>query len=330
MQNPEQKPLVTLDIGHSSVKSVYSLGQDIHRMFMPSLVCPATPILDEVEAKRARRETVTYRGGKYFVGETALIHGSTQLSGLSENWISTKEHSVLMCGAVQKIGEVVDTSAGFDLVMGLPTNLYQTQKDTLEELARQALPGIESFKVIPQSLAPFFGLMLDCFGIPSDRDPSESWAVIEVGYFSTDFMRTKQGRWSQTGSDMCHGVRLAIETFRKTMSDKGVSMSLQEADEALRSGFVKSFGKKMDVSAEAAEAISLLTSEVFDAAKRLMEEHVRQLDGVLIAGGGAPLVFETIHKQWPHAVICEDSRFAVAEGMHRSGLARKKLKQAKG
>jgi hypothetical protein len=42
--------------------------------------------------------------------------------------------------------------------------------------------------------------------------------------------------------------------------------------------------------------------------------------GVLIAGGGAPLMCPWLSREWKHAVLCEDPRFSVAEGFLRAGL----------
>ena len=52
-----------------------------------------------------------------------------------------------------------------------------------------------------------------------------------------------------------------------------------------------------------------------------MEPYVRKLDGVLLAGGGAPIVHPHIQAKWPHAYLADKPRLAVAEGMRRFGMA---------
>lgn len=324
--------VIALDVGHSAVKAMVTTGGKTHRFFIPSVVCPAIAISDEAEAKRAELETVCISsgiGGKFFFGDTALTQGAASLTGLSENWISTREHAALLLGAMKKIKAATGYTDKPDLVMGLPTSLFKSQRNDLELLVNKYCPDVASLKIIPQAMGPLYQLMLDQDGIPSrEHAPTESWGVVEVGYFSSDFMMTKKGRWAENASDICAGVRVAAEHIKRLMGDRQLTMTLNEAEDALQTGRVKSFGAFIDVSAEVAESAALVAAEVVDTANRLMEGYVRQLDGVLVAGGGAPLVFEQLSKQWPHAILVEDSRFAVAEGMRRLGLARLIKRQA--
>lgn len=318
--------VIGLDVGHSAVKASVLSGGKVSRFFIPSVVCPAIAISDEAEAKRAEAETVSISsgaGGRYFFGETALTQGAGSVTGLSENWISTKEHAALLVGAYNKI----KSSTGFvdkpDLVMGLPTSLVSTQRDELEALVSKYLPEIGSLKIIPQAMGPLYGIMFDENGMPSPEHlPTESWGVVEVGYYTSDFMMTKKGRWAQSASDVCAGVRVAADHIKRIMGEKNITVSFSEAEEIIQTKEVKIFGKRHDASAEVSQAIAMVASEVVDTANRLMEAYVRQLDGVLVAGGGAPLVFEQLKDQWPHAIMVDEHRFAVAEGMRRLGVAR--------
>ena len=65
----------------------------------------------------------------------------------------------------------------------------------------------------------------------------------------------------------------------------------------------------------------MLVDEVVDTATRLMEPYARRLDGVIVAGGGADMVYGVLRDRWPHAIKAEDPRFSVAEGMRRFGAA---------
>lgn len=324
--------VIALDIGHSAVKALATSKGETHRFFIPSVVCPAIAISDDAEAKRAEAETVTIHpgmNGTFFFGETALTQGAATLTGLSENWISTREHTALFLGAMQKIKAAVKFTDEPDLVVGLPTSLFQNQREEIEALVRKYFPAIGSIKVIPQAMGPLYGLMLDENGIPSrEHAPTESWGVIEIGYFSSDFMMTKRGRWAENASDICSGVRLAAEHIKRLMGDRNITMSLSEAEDVLQTGRVKSFGQWIDAQDMVNEAKALVVGEVLDTANRLMENYVRQLDGVLVAGGGGALVIDEIKKQWPHAILVEDARFSVAEGMRRLGMARAIKRQA--
>lgn len=325
-------PVIAADIGHSAVKAIAWDGKETHRFFVPSVVCQAFAISDEAEAKRALAETVNVApgpAGRFFIGETALIQGSSNITTLSENWISTREHRALMLGVIKKIQDNVKFDLQPDLVMGLPTNLFKTQADELTAIVQEVFPDFNSVKIIPQAMGPLYELLLEPNGVPSrSHQTNESWGVVEVGFYTSDFMMTKNGRWSQSASDVCNGVRVAVEHLRRVMADKGITMSLHEAENALKSKTVRSFGKSLDISKEVEEAAAVISTEVTDAAKRLMESYVRQLDGVLVAGGGASLVFDALSAEWPHCVLVNDSRFSVAEGMLRLGIARSRKREA--
>ncbi len=319
--------VVGMDIGHSAVKTRATTSDGRTFEFLsPSVVCQAFPISDEAEQRRAAEETVEIKGREFFIGETARIQGGGGVSGLSEDWIDTPEHLALIKGAIKRVGKISGVDEKIDLVMGLPTHLHSRQKDRLKEIVSDAAPDIGFIKVIPQSMGPYYGLMIGQDGQPSKEHDknSESWGVVEVGYFSTDFMMAKNGRWAEEGSnqDSCPGVRAATESLVRLINKKyEITIDLLDADEALRTRSIKNYGKLIDVSAEVDESVQLVVDAVIDSAVRLMETSARKLDGVLVAGGGGPLVFEHLKLKWPHAVLVEQPRFSVAEGMRRLGLA---------
>lgn len=319
--------VVGMDIGHSAVKTRATTAEGRSFEFLsPSVVCQAFPISDEAEQRRAAEETVEIKGRQFFIGETARIQEGGGVSGLSEDWIDTPEHLALIKGAIKRVAKISGVDDKIDLVMGLPTHLHSRQKDRLKEIVMELSPNVGFVKVIPQSMGPYYGLMIGPDGQPAKEHDknTESWGVVEVGYFSTDFMMAKNGRWVEEGSnqDACPGVRAATESLVRLINKKHqITIDLLDADEALRTRFIKHYGKQVDVSAEVDESVQLVVDTVIDSAIRLMESSARKLDGVLVAGGGAPLVFEHLRQKWPHAVLVDQPRFAVAEGMRRLGLA---------
>ncbi|MCZ2113494.1 MAG: ParM/StbA family protein [Anaerolineae bacterium] len=314
---------IGLDIGHSTVKVSFAGITGPSSFIFPSVVCPSFLISDDAEARRAASETVTVGSRSFFIGDTARIQGGTSVStGLSEDWIDSPEHAALLLGAFAKLRELLVDVSSPDLVMGLPTHLFLRQKDRLKEIVRRHVK-VNSIRVIPQPMGPYQAYMLAPNGLPaiSRLMTKESWGVIEVGYFSTDFMLIQDGRWMERASGACSGVRVAAEHLVRLLSEKGITIDLLEAEDALRNGFIRSFGQKMDVTAEVSKSSDLIVAEVVDTATRLMEPYARKLDGVLVAGGGAPLVYPLLKARWPHAVMLDNPRFAVAEGMRRLGLA---------
>ena len=310
---------IGFDVGHSTVKISCFVDGKKHDIIFPSVATPAFTISDENEKRRAAEETVSVNGRPYFFGQTALIQGGLSGStGLSENWVGTPEYEALMRGGLKKIRALgINPDEGV-IVMGLPTSLHARQKAALKTMAAECTRG--RILVMPQSLAPYHGMMLDEAGNPSPHHSmeSEAWAVIEVGYFTTDIMLMQAGgTWVEKAAGSSRGVALAADALMRALGESDVTVDLNEAEQALQTKSIKYFGEDLDVSAQAELAISSIVADVLDTSKKLIEPHVRKLNGVIIAGGGAPLVFNEIKDKWPHAVLADNHRFSVSEGMRR-------------
>ncbi|MFY9327778.1 MAG: ParM/StbA family protein [Georgfuchsia sp.] len=315
--------VIGLDIGHSTVKIAARTehGAPI-RLIFPSLVCRAFDISDEMEQRRAALETIELNNCRYFFGDTAKAQGGKSATmGLSEDWVRTQEHFVLLLGAIKKLSGRGVNVAKPVLVLGLPTHLYSRQKQELVAIVKEHLDVAELF-VVPQPMGPYQCLILDENGeLNKARNMTlESWGVVEVGHFTTDFMLVQNGRWIEKASGTCSGVSVAADQLVRLLEAQRLTISLIEAEEALATGKIRNFGQVMDVSAEVAKAADMVVAEVVDTASRLMDGYARNMDGVIIAGGGANLVFDRIVKKWPHAIQASDPRYSVAEGMRRLGI----------
>ncbi|MDD5056591.1 MAG: ParM/StbA family protein [Sideroxydans sp.] len=318
---------IGFDVGHSTTKISCLVDGVKHDIIFPSVATPAFTISDENEQRRAAEETVDVDGKPYFFGKTALIQGGMSGStGLSENWTDTPEYEALMRGGFAKVRALGIDPDNCVIVMGLPTNLHSRQKAVLKSVAAKCTKG--RVLVVPQSLSPYHGMMLDESGNPSMQNSmeTESWAVVELGYWSTDIMLMQAGGiWVEKAAGSSRGVALAADALMRALGEKNVTVGLNEAEQALQTKTIKNFGKNLDVSKEAEIAIGTIVADVLDMSTKLIEPHVRKLDGVIIAGGGAPLVFEAIKAKWPHAILAENHRFAVAEGMRRYALVTLRL-----
>jgi plasmid segregation protein ParM len=326
--------VIGLDIGHSTVKVAYAnQAGEPQNIIFPSAVSPAIEISDDSESRRAQEDTVTVGGNRMFIGETAEVQGrSNAQNNVSETWIDSMEYQALTAGAIKKL---MQAGAGITpqtmIVVGLPTSLYKSQRDKLRELTQRIIGHTHEVKVLPQSLGAFQSIMFDQDGqLAQGRSlTTESWGVIEVGYFSTDFMVMRghggKARWIEDASGICSGVRFAAERLSRILSDevkvngKSITVTPKEAESALTSGYIRYFGK-INVTDKVQRATSIITEEVMRAASRYLESEAATLDGIVLAGGGAPLVASAIKNLWPHVVTPENPRFTVAEGFRRFGV----------
>lgn len=326
--------VIGLDIGHSAVKITYDGRDGIARALIPSVACTAFPLNNEAEAAQAATETVEVAGRSYFVGNTALRQGRGKINtGLSADWIETPEHAALIKQSRNIISQ--KTNPGPHIyVVGLPIKQYiKTSKDRLREVCKEMLEidSDDSLLIMPQPMGGYYTHMFDRHGMPQKGRSltDQSYAVIDVGYYSTDFVLLHEGHWIEQACDGCEGVsRAATELMRLVSDELGMDITLQAAEKALATGTLKRRGLAVDVDALLRRAAHEIAAQVEDKATRLLAEYIDDINGILVIGGGASLVLPTLSKKWDHAVNVEDkhrepehkgSRYLVSEGYYRFG-----------
>lgn len=312
---------IAFDIGHSTVK-VAAAGK---KFMFPSVAVAALRISDKAESQIAEREKVIFNGKQWFFGETALLQGGLNwATGLSDDWIYQPEHSVLFLGALKKL-EQDRIELPEMIVLGLPVQALKSDKPHKEKLIQQIsdlVPNIE-IKVIPQPFGAFSNITFDPSGRPAADNLIHmiSWAIVDVGFYTTDFILMNRGHWIEMASDSCPGMSIAAEHLMHLLAEKNIKIDMADADAALQKKALTYFGKVIDIKSEVAESLSIASSKIIDTAERYFAPYVSKLNGILVAGGGASAVLEGLHAKWPHVVLAEDSRMSVAEGMRRYGEA---------
>jgi len=158
-------------------------------------------------------------GRRYFVGLTAVSQGAQAASGLSMEWINTPEHLVLMERAKRYLSRNYVTPEL--VVLGLPVVTFAQQQEIL------SLQGLEVFKtdvvVVPQPWGAYQHGVLNESGehLTGKGTLLASWAVIDVGHFTTDFMLMEKGRWIEVASGSCAGIYKAVEQLKNCCMPEG-------------------------------------------------------------------------------------------------------------
>lgn len=315
---------IGFDVGRSSVKIVAARDGVRQELLFPSAVCPAFTVNDERGAARAAAETVFIDGRYFFIGETALLQGGDDLSGgLRDDWVYSDQHAALFMGGLKKL--TATGIAGIDtalIVVGLPGALYASQKAGLGQALGKLVPRAE-IRVMPQPMGPYQELVFTADGQESRavNADDDSYAVIEVGQYTTDFALLLHGHTIENAFGSCDGMRIAAEHLQRSLRQSQFAVSMAEATDLLRTKTLKNFGDRIDITEEVLRAVEPLAAQIVDKANQLIGKSARSLDGILVAGGGAPLVLNSLRKTWPHARLSENSRFSVAEGFCRYSLA---------
>ncbi|WP_156782266.1 ParM/StbA family protein [Acidihalobacter aeolianus] len=309
---------VALDVGRSALKVSYretSTGR-LCQNLIPSAVIPAFKITDATEAERAAKDTVTVHGQPYFVGTTALMQARESDNALTDEWVYSNEYLALLTHGLNQSGAQNPL-----LMLGLPSRAARLHRQKLKDHVIEHF-GLDA-KVMPQPMGIYYSHMLNDIGVPTPGRvlSRESWAAVDVGRYSTDLILILDGVWIEQVSESCAGVVTAVDHLRRSLRDDGVELDFTEAEAALRTKSLRWYGKQRDISPLVDKAIEHLTNDITSTVTRLLSDYVRKLDGVLVGGGGAQFVADAFRARWPHVVIPEDIRFAVAEGMRRSGEA---------
>lgn len=318
--------IIGLDVGRSAVKATAYANGAFHRLTYPSIVSPAIGLTDESTAKRAEAETVEVLGKRYFTGDTARLQGSAGTTvGLSHDWINTPEYLALVASTMKRFAALgVPGLADPMVVIGTPASLYGAQQDQLKTETLKIVKA--DIRVLPQPMGAYCDYFLDQSGVPIKQHMADaqgrkkSWAVVEAGHFTTDFLLMLEGQYIERGAQSCEGLNFAAEQLLRILNGKGIHTNLIECEEAIRTKTLFDCGVETDISADVAIAVAHIAQKIIAKADSVLSTDVRKLNGVLIAGGGATLVYEELKKKWPHCVLLENPRMSVANGFCRYGM----------
>ena len=325
------KTVIGLDVGRSAIKlaAAWSRAGESrqHRLQFPSAVTPWFRLVSASDAERAREETVLLGDRSFFFGSTALLQGGDKMqSGLRDDWIYSDEHMALLLGALQKAQAAgVPGIDRAELVVGLPGRLYAVSFDEYMNRVSQVLPG-RGVTVMPQPIGPFFSHLLDTHGREARPElMGQVWATIEIGQYTTDICLVAEGQAIQEKYASCNGMRVVAELLMRQLArSRGISdLGLPEATQIMETGHMLIGGKPVSVEDELRASIEPLAREIQETANQVLgSATLRRMHGLLVAGGGAQLLFHQLATSWPQALLCQEPRFSVAEGFMRAGLMR--------
>ncbi|MBK6616214.1 ParM/StbA family protein [Ottowia sp.] len=320
--------VIALDVGHSAVKCIADSPSGRQQVVFPSVATAALELSEENARRVAARETVEVDGRKFFFGDTAILQGIVDSeSGLNDNWITTLQYSALVSGAFLKLrtSPYPITTDDAIIVVGLPAKHLDGQKALLVEVMKKLAPNAK-IAVLPQPMGPFMCIQFNDRGELSTHHKvgNESWGIIEIGHYTTDFGIVRNGLWVDKNSDSCSGAHIVVKQVAKRIKDEfGHALTMVEATKAVVEGHVMDFGKMVSIQPFITESLQLLTDEVIDTANRLIDREARGLNGIVVAGGAAQLLFPLLHAKYKHAIMSDDSRMTVAEGFYRFGCAQR-------
>ena len=342
------KTVIGLDVGHSQVKVSIANVRDrsARKQFsFPTLVSAWQQFSDETTANKSKEDTVEVNGQRFFVGKTVEVQDNPQaFVGVHADWFTSMptQYSALTKAAFQKSRAFIDQGPGeIVVVCGLPASSSLEAKKQVKALTTALLSPLiifgESLKVIvgnqatslinhvvfkeDGTLNPDFRFEPTTTTIEVDGEtiekelPASTYGVIEVGFLTTDYtirVGTVEVE-SSTSSDF--GVYKAFERLQAELQKKGYDHDLRSVNDALIEKKLNGEDLHHTVQSATADLIQQAVTKGVESFKK------RRLDGILVAGGGAGIIYEAVKKALPKAIRLPNSRFSVAEGYVRRGLA---------
>jgi hypothetical protein len=226
------------------------------------------------------------------------------------------------------------------VVAALPVEVVQNKSEALrvERGLRDWLVGRHSFSVdgvetvitveavrarVPQPVATWFDWGLNLDGQwPNSSTATAPTLVIDQGFNTLDVLVVEQGRISERFSEGdTLGMRRAAERLIRTLKNKyGVTLELHTAAELVQTvvngqpAEIYVGGQLTEVRTETRQALKTLAAEVHNFLDRTAGKHAAAYN-VLLTGGGAIALRDTLLRQFPAATVMHEPVLANARGL---------------
>ncbi|MBV7326997.1 ParM/StbA family protein [Chloroflexi bacterium TSY] len=266
----------------------------------------------------------------WMIGEEAVLQSRFLFRREDRDWISSSEYNLLYLAALTQL--TTASGPSLQIVTGLPVNYFGDREKLEDHLhgdhqaqllgRRRQTFKVEQVQVIPQPFGALLSRVLNEQGEVVDTDLATGRVgIIDIGGKTTGFLVVDNLREiPKETTAIPTGCWDPIRVIGETINDRftGLDLSSHEVIHATVDGAVKYFGKQHDITQVVESALEPLITMIVDETTQRWNGGAR-LDAVLITGGGAFLIGETLGKHFPHAQIVDDPVFANAEGFYRWG-----------
>ncbi|CAG9185821.1 PRTRC system protein D [Cupriavidus pampae] len=339
-QNIESKIVkaatLAIDVGYGNTKTAFALGSDIRTSMFPSLAPQAATSSLTPESGtpfQARKVVnVVVDGARYEVGPGVSLSGAYNTGrALAEDYVTTPNYAALLAGAIFYSGATEIER----LVLGLPVHNTQKYAGHLRDrFVGQHDFGwgpidVKSVMPLPQPLGTLVTYMQQS---GKQYDPNNSYLVIDVGYFTTDWIVARGYTIDDTRSGGVPGgaARVYQQIAGLIASDQGQPFdAIERVDHALRTtGKLLFYKQDLELSRYLPEAMAVTNPSIKELQSRV--GRTDDIRAVILTGGGAALYAPTIRAAFPlndiHMMV--SPCFANVRGFYTIGAARQATKAA--
>ena len=318
--------VIGIDIGYGQTKVAWQENGAIRKASFPSLVgayveAATGGIISDSDAAVVK---IPVGDDLYIVGDEVSHQQKTPLNYRGKDWINSIAYKVLCKYAIVS-NRLADRYSDVLIVTGLPVNYVKTDTAAVEDIIRGAVAeyfGNMYVWVVPQPYGSFCHLMFNDNAFLRDPNiPKELIGVLDIGYYTSDFITIKNMRVVESKMDSYeHGVSTILAQLRKDYMHKyqitSISPSLVEQTVLTRQ--LKIHGEVNDVSNIVNQRLQNFAKEILGHAKNIWGD-AHAYDRLIISGGGAALV-ENFLADHMRLTVCDDARFANALGYLKYGV----------
>jgi plasmid segregation protein ParM len=328
--------IVGVDIGYGYTKAVGEATQVV----FPSIVGKAERIRYENDVHHQLGShaepgiaLVTEEGDR-FVGELALLQSRVQWTLLDRSRVEDPSARLLFLAALSELAGEDKAAQPYRVVTGLPVKWYDDRAKVIEQLqGKHIVKRVNGHKfvqrfsvadvlVVPQPFGSLFSAILGADGQITDQGMARGrLGVIDIGTFTTDYVLVDSLRYVERGSgSISTGMSKGYELVGRSLLDSfGLDLRMHEVDRVVREGEVTLFGEKRSVDWLVDPVFDVLAQEILAHAGTLWGDG-RDLQAILVTGGGAIALGERICRRYPHAQILGDAPMANVRGFRKYGL----------
>lgn len=319
-----------MDIGYSNMKLVYG---SVQQKPLTVEVLPVGAVPEEMASDNIFGSGQS--GEKVLVGDQSYVVGlepdslSNWCRALHDDYPSSLEYHALFHAALKKTGQQrIDC-----LVTGLPVFHFKEEKtkETLRKKLRgshEISPGyfvhVEKIEIVPQPAGSYLDVATSA-GRDNEFANSEI-LIIDPGFFSVDwmYMSGKHVQSKLSGTSTLATSCLLEEADALIYADYNHRVSPEKLERLLREGQSHVFvcKKQVLISEVLDRAAAKLCPQVMNHVQASMRTNKKDIDIIVLTGGGASLYRKAIEEIFPDVeiILPERSVEANARGFWYYGV----------
>lgn len=317
---------VGIDVGYGYTKA----ADGVREVMFPSVIGRAERIRYQSDLRgevgQSNGLSLGVDGSEYFVGELALRQSRVQFTLLDRSRTTSDQLKLLFLAALSEL-----TGRGHEevqVVTGLPVEYYQDRELLAGQLlgrhrvsrngSEQAF-SVQAVKVIPQPFGTLFWKILSDDGyIVDERLARARVGIVDVGVYTTDYVLVDWLTYIEKGSG---SIPVAMSTAygllaREILDQYGLELTLHNIDACVRTRSVRVYGARQDIGPLVDSVLEGVAEEIVSKARTLWGEG-RDLDAVMVTGGGAEALGRYFHQVYPHARVVPDPAMANVRGFFK-------------